>query len=491
MGAEMELQQIIYETLLTQIQFGTYRYMDSLSAANEVSEHFHVSVDTVRLAYRRLKKEGYISLSQHVGAKVIVAYDDAEIERHIQTFFALRKDALLDLGGSVQPLFGQIQCIGLKYAAPERLETIKRLCEKHVQQPYAMWQYFEQKYVALGNAILTRLARQVFLFFQAPFFSVAEYPDSLDKGSERVEDTLELCRRQDWPELQRLLDSYQKELCALLHRFYREQITLPSPEEQIAFRWSAYKKPGQLCYSLAMELLISISRGVYPPGSLLPTMERLAAEKGVSISTVRRAMRLLCSIGAVKSSRPHGMRVLPILESAKNCDFTQPAIRQRLLDMLESLQILTLSCGAVAELSLKSLDAGAIQIWKRRLSAIKEMPYYDVLIYTVLDLVANAAPYKTIRTVYTELLQQLFWGNPLRGMKGDRETINALLEPYLTGLIACLENADIPGFCSWLEAFTMYELRDSASRLLQLGIQEANAVLVPGSGEWRPDGTSR
>lgn len=52
-----------------------------------LSELFHVSVDTVHLAYRRLKTEGYISLSRNVGASVIVSFTDNEIEQHIQAFF--------------------------------------------------------------------------------------------------------------------------------------------------------------------------------------------------------------------------------------------------------------------------------------------------------------------------------------------------------------------------------------------------------------------
>lgn len=478
---------MIYETLLTQIQFGTFGHMDSLSAAVEVSKRFHVSVDTVQSAYRRLKKEGYISLSRNVGAKVIVRYDAAEVERHIQTFFSLRKDAMLDLCDSIQPLLGRIEWLGMKHALPQTLENIERLTRENERPPCMMWRYFEQKYAALHNALLTRLARQIFLFFQAPIFSVAKLENRLTHGPEWVRHTLELCRRQDWPALQRSLEAFQIEMRALLHDFYQEKISLPVAKNQIPFDWSSYKKPSQLCYSLAMELLIAIGRGVYPTGSLLPTMERISAEKDVSVSTVRRAMSLLCSIGAVKSSRPYGMRVLPLMQSAKNCDFTNPAIRQRLLDMLECLQIFALSCGAVAKLTLESLDAGSIQVWKQRLCALKKSTHYEILPHTALELVANFVPLRAIHTVYQELLQQLFWGNPLRGMKGDRAATNASLDPYLTDMIACLENADRQGFCSRLEELMLFELRDSKAHLLQLGIQEANAILTPESGERWPD----
>lgn len=479
MGTDMELQQMIYDMLLAQIQFGIFQYKDGLPPATVLSEFFHVSVDTAQLAYRHLKKEGYISLSRNIGAKVIVAYSGTEIEQHIQTYFSHRKDALLDLSASMQPLFGRIQWLGFKQASSETLNNIERFYEKHTQQPYAMWHYYEQKYAALGNAILTRLVWQVFLFFQVPFFSAAEYKHSLSDGSKRIQEALTLCKRKDWQALQSLLVSYQADLDVSLHRFYQEQITQQSFGQQVAFCWNPYKKAGQLCYSLAMELLIDISRGIYPAGSFLPTREQLSVEKGVSISTVRRAVGLLCDIGAVKSARPAGMCVLPLMQTSDNCDFTRPAIRQRLVGMVECLQIFALSCRAVAELTLQSLDTDSIGCWKQRLAALLDSPNYDVFPYVVLELMVNFVPYRTIHTVYAELLQQLFWGNPLRGMKGNLEATNALLKPYLAEMLTCLENEDIPGFCNYLEEFMMYELRDSLKHLLQLGIHEAKNILVP------------
>ncbi|MCB6202521.1 hypothetical protein [Extibacter muris] len=127
--SELELHQIIYEAILTQIQFGVHRYKDSLSSAGEAGKLFCVSVDTVQSVYRRLKKEGYISLMRNTGAKVIMSYDVAEIEQHIQTYFSLRKDALLDMSRSIQPLLGNIQWVGLKYASPDTLDTIEHLSE--------------------------------------------------------------------------------------------------------------------------------------------------------------------------------------------------------------------------------------------------------------------------------------------------------------------------------------------------------------------------
>ena len=59
----MELQQVIYHIFVTQIEFGTYRLGDRLPTIEEAGQLLFVSPDTVRSAYLRLKKEGYITLS--------------------------------------------------------------------------------------------------------------------------------------------------------------------------------------------------------------------------------------------------------------------------------------------------------------------------------------------------------------------------------------------------------------------------------------------
>lgn len=110
----MELQQIIYKTLAVQIEFGVYRFEEQLPTIEEASQLFLVSTDTVRSAYLRLKQDGYITLSRSVGALVKVCYDTEDTDRHIQNFYALRKDALIELSRSMRPLLSYAQWVGFK-----------------------------------------------------------------------------------------------------------------------------------------------------------------------------------------------------------------------------------------------------------------------------------------------------------------------------------------------------------------------------------------
>ena len=61
----MERCHVVYDVLKTHIQFGAYRFGDVLPTMENNTENFLVSLDTIRSAYLRLEREGYVTLSQN------------------------------------------------------------------------------------------------------------------------------------------------------------------------------------------------------------------------------------------------------------------------------------------------------------------------------------------------------------------------------------------------------------------------------------------
>ena len=479
MQREMEVQQIIFHFIETQIKFGGHRYGDQLPTLREASSYFLASLDTVRLAYLRLKREGYISISTCVGATVNVDYSDEEIRRHIQRYFGPRREPLLSFAQSVGLLANRVQWYALMSATPETLDELEDLCFRQDEAPvYRMSRQLQLLYAPLGNELLLRLFWQMFLYFQGPFVSTARNGMIPGKAGGPLSEMIRLARKKDgealWEAGQASVLRYQ----AALNRFFDQNITPETVDEPVGFTWGIYKKTSQLCYSICMDLLLDIHNGVYQDGDFLPPPQQLAHEKQAGLNTVRRAIGLLNKLGAVRSLNGVGTQVLPPVDSAKNCDFEDPVIRRRLVDFLQSFHILAFSCRTCAQAALNSMSEKDILQLIQRLDQTRQSGVYENLMYVCYDTIAlHSAP--LVRTVYGEVTRQLFWGYPLREMHGDRPHANAYFLPYLDSLRDCLVRRDVDSFSLLLEKLHTDETACIIRYLSGLGIREAASIIIP------------
>lgn len=478
MDQVMELHQIIYGLLAAQIEFGTYRYKDPLPKMEEVSRWFSVSLGTVKTAYGQLKENGYITSARKAGASVAVRFQDEELERNIQTYFSLRKNAVMDLFGAYAPLFSYIQWYSLKNAGPGQLDELERLCERpRTLRPYVLAQHIRLIYGSLHNDLLLRLVWQAYLFFQAPFSSLPSNLAAFEDSDDPLLDMIGLCRRGDWDGLWKTVICCQDRIASAARCFYANRIAAEPPGEPISFCWNLYQNPSQRCYSVAINLLKGFRLGIFTRENFLPTPVEIAEHMQVSTITVRRTLALLNQLGVIQSINGVGTKVLNTEESIKYCDFTQPAIQKRLLDFVQSLQILAMTCGACARSVLT--DANAAGLWKERLAYIKENNQYESVIFASLEIIPLYAPNQVVREIYEKLLQFLLWGYPLRSMHVSGEEINSYYLSHIESLQECLERGDGDSLAAELENLLFYELRFAAARLTELGVNKAQSFLLP------------
>lgn len=478
MKDNMEVCRIVYEVLKIHIQFGVYHDGDILPTMEQSADNFLVSIDTVRSAYLQLQREGYVRLSPNVGSMVVKDYSDEETEFFIQQFFSRRRNALIDLSKSIRPLFSNAQWIGLKNAPAEIYQNMQRLMEGRELQPFIVFKHIIEAYNSLNNDLLLRLLWRIFTFYEAPFFCVPRNPWCTFAVEEYSPWTLDACLKQNWGPLRESICNAQDSLSVALKQFYDDRITLPPSQPEIPFSCSVYKKASQLRYSLAMDLLTAISIGQYPAGTMLPSLKQLSQERNVSVSTLRRTLALLNGVGATESIQWVGTKVLPFHETASHCDFSNPAIRRRLMDMAQSMQVLTLSCKSVAEVTITSLDTAGLQKCRERLSTIRARGQYELVTYITLELLEQLAPYQAIRTVYRELLRQLFWGYSLRSIwKASGDNIRFYLSCF-DAFMGSLEQGDADKFSDHLERLMVHEFHFMIHNLVQLGVTEAGELLI-------------
>lgn len=472
MNSTIEINEIIYRLLAIQLEFGAYRYGDTLPKMEDTSQWLSVSLDTVRLAYLRLKHEGYIRLSKHTGATVIVQYSAQETENHIQTFFSDRRKAVLDLSSFLVPLFCRAQWESLKAADSEHLDKIEHLClQRDIPFLFVMPQYLQLIFSTLDNDLLMRLVWHAFMFIQAPLLTVSQNNILIiEESSSYLLHKIELCRKKDWTGLFNAIEQSQLKFACSIRQFYDNRIMKTTPGKPVSFQWNAYQKSNQRCYSLAMELLYTISRSC-SADDFLPAPAALAKENGVSVSTIRRTLALLNQLGATRSVNGIGTKVLNTENSAENCDFSQPIIQKRLIDFAQSLHILTLTCRACAEATFSSMSPVLFRLCREKLNEIKSIHRHESVVFTSLGFISQYAPSDAVREIYEQLRQVLLWGYPLRGLHGSRETINSFYLPFIDAISDSLDRRDVPGLAAKLEYMMEHEHFFAVKQLSKLGIQ--------------------
>ena len=76
---------------------------------------------------------------------------------------------------------------------------------------------------------------------------------------------------------------------------------------------------------------------------------------GVSVSTARRTIRLLCQLGAAQSINGKGTRIFSMEESWLPMDCGIPSIRRSLAFFIQALELVKYTCRDVSQTFLKKL----------------------------------------------------------------------------------------------------------------------------------------
>lgn len=128
---------------------------------------------------------------------------------------------------------------------------------------------------------------------------------------------------------------------------------------------------------------------------------------------------------------------------------------------------------------MASLDSEAFAECKNRLLKIKQTGQPELVVYVSLEFIACSTPLRTIRTVYTELLHLLFWGNPLRSIRKNQEGFSGFFLPYIEYFIACLDRPAPVAFAATLEELVTCLLNLSVELMAELGFSEVESLLIP------------
>ena len=404
------LSELVYEYYESRILFGHYRYGEQLLSVSQICSSFQVGRNTVLAALQKLEENGYIATEERKVARIAYQGTEDIFKKNIANYFVPRRDGILDFARGGQLLFMPVWQAGLQNLG---LDTQKLTYQNTVQSdtvPAPVKLYIDALRT-FHNDLLLNLYWQClrYLTFLYPRRKVDQSGSADHKynSGEAAEPVLTQYLVND---LDQSFDFYyvsiQYDVLAFIEsaskKYNLEQV------RQIPFQWIIYRQRPQVRYTLAARIIREILWGRCPVGSYLPSMPKLAEQYQVSLSTVRRTLAVLQTLGVTRTFMGVGTRVC--LEPVDFRVLDASEIQENLRLHGEGLQFLALTVRGVTVYTLEAVterkrDALAEEIRKLR-GKTSSILCIDVL----LSFIANECPSGIIRECYGKLRELVVWG---------------------------------------------------------------------------------
>ena len=242
------------------------------------------------------------------------------------------------------------------------------------------------------------------------------------------------------------------------------------------FQWHTGPELNQNSKSrqIARSLIQAILSGELPPNSFLPAEKTMAEQYGVSVDTLRRALRYLRQLQFIRTLNGKGSQ---ICDPDLNCfdPLASPASKRNSLTYLCALQLLCLISVPAALNAGKQLDFQQRKIIAAR---IRQSPNP---LGELIDWLAAAQTSPSMSVIVNQIFQFLYAGGPY--LYHARKLPAAGLSPDypsdLEQVLTAMEQGQISEFAHAVYHSLQRLLDSSLDYLIQQGVGEAKRLRLP------------
>ena len=444
MSGDTSLHQWVYQYLLAMVQLGAYQRGERLPSMDALKKLFGVSEKPIRQAMERLLDEGYILLSRGKTAELARDLTREEWRENCIRYFAVRKEAAIDLCRIRDKLLSALLLAGLRVGGPDNCERVRRYLENTENDDLnQILQAIQQLLEPLGNPLAYKLYGEIALFGRLSFYQRWRREELPPPGNGELGMREGMLILLGWvqsgtlsfAEIQTAMAGYfQQDTRRILTRYQ----ALPPTDggEPIPFAWNTYRGRPRQIYSVATLLIRRIVEGQYPAEHPLPSVEGLCAEFHASEPTVRRALSLLCLAGVTQPTGGKGHRISRLTAEAVRQGWQAPGIRERMGECLQSLQLLRLLCDILVHAAFPLAERPAAQ-WADQLTSAAETGNWVNLLVLFGDMAISGADNRALAVIAGQLQEYALWLYPLSCF-GDTPDSRAVFRHAALTLAHCL-----------------------------------------------------
>ena len=203
--------------------------------------------------------------------------------------------------------------------------------------------------------------------------------------------------------------------------------------QQIPFTWMIYRKRPQVRYTLAATIIREILWEVYPVGSYLPSLPKMAEQYNVSLITVRRTLDVLHSLGVTKTYMGVGTRVC--MEPIKPDILDTREIQENMMLHKEGMELLSLTVYNVTLFTLESVTGEKREALLQEIGRLRGKNNNILCIDVLLKFISTEVPSAFLRECYGKLRELMAWGYIFYAvLRGSGEQPDTDLNNFITRL---------------------------------------------------------
>ncbi len=483
MHEKQTLHAYVYHHLREQIISGQRPYGTKLPSMNRLCEFYHVGIRTVRDVLSRLKSEGYIVSEERKAAVVNYRLNDPQhLETAVHTILA-NQDNIREVYQTLTVVIPRLLAFSVQFYDDEDLKAliykVSRLKNKSIE---ARTQICSHEFYRLLDCSHNLLLRDLFasleVFTYITFFrNQPHFIDYILKHNafHNIGWVLAPIAKKDQAAIiERSQTMFDSVAAAINDSLIELKIENDENQGQTKlYQWSANRGRDQYYTSIVRDLIDKIGIGYYEEDKYLPPQAELAQLYGVSVATIRSALKVLNELGFAKTMNAKGTKVILQNTADTYRCMQHHTYRRDTLIYLSGLQLMTILIKPAARLAWDQIDAKTKEELNQQVKQGSAIP-----LALISECIIAHQPLQPLKEILRQVSQLLHWGYYYSFFTHGPASEQTLTSRSLLAIEA-LQEQDAQRFAETLADCYCHILDYVRNALVKCGLPAAAALITP------------
>ena len=472
----------LYDSLRDLIITGRLPYGSKMPSISEICLLYNIGIRTVKDVLKKLKEDGYIKTHERKASIVIYQPDQLNNQRQ-GIYFLQHRNEMIEVYKTINivlPLFISFAVDVLtdddlyKWINLLKQSQNKNILIREKIFSHMLYDILEKSYNPFLRSIFSSLEIYAQPIYFLNYEANIQYIQ-LEKKFKNIDWVVESFITKDKVEIdyrfhlmfETVIQGIDKVLNSLTSQY--PDILESKPQ----FHWFAQLGRNHYYTSIARDIIDKICLGIYPEESFLPAEAKLAQSYCVSVSTIRKSLRMINELGFGQTMNVKGTKVFiqnnhDAIKCLKNKQY-----RQDTLLYLNAMQVMIILIEKAALLAFPYIDNQDIQQLQNEMTNPNKF-----FLESLLDCILAHLPLLPLQQIIQEINQIIYWGYYFSFYPTEKRNINIVtIKSHNAFDYLCDHNAIL--FAKEISSSYKHALNVVRDYLIDFGLTEAKHIITP------------